>query len=152
MYIFPCLNHIPSPEAHLWHPENREDGSYLASACPCDGQNCERENSSLCFHGTMTPCSYLPLMHLSIREPFRRWSCPNFADVSSSTFCYTVRELTMLAWINELTDIPDWQCRVFDPDFMFKWKSSKISTGQDVTRSMAEWVRSKSLFRGEILI
>lgn len=55
-------------------------------------------------------------------------------------FCYTVRELTTLAWINELTDLPHWHSKVFDPDFMFEWKSAKIMGGGDVTRSMADWV------------
>lgn len=55
------------------------------------------------------------------------------------SFCYTVRELKMLAMINELTDMPDWDRKVFDSDFTFKWKSAKLLTGDDVTRSMAEW-------------
>lgn len=46
----------------------------------------------------------------------------------------------MLALINELTEIPDWQYKIYDPDFVFKWKSAKVLTGQDVTRSMADWV------------
>ncbi len=46
----------------------------------------------------------------------------------------------MLAWINELTDLPDWHRKVFNPDFMFEWKSAKILVGHDVTRSMADWV------------
>ena len=58
----------------------------------------------------------------------------------------------MLAWINELTDIPDWQCKIFDPDFVFRWKSAKVLTGQDVTRSMADWVRLNSRSLGGILI
>lgn len=59
-----------------------------------------------------------------------------------SAYCYTVRELTMLAWINELTDMPNWQHKIFDPEFTFEWKSSKVMTGYDVTRSMADWVGS----------
>ncbi len=58
----------------------------------------------------------------------------------------------MLAWMNESTDTPDWQRKIFDPDFVFKWKSAKILTGQDVPRSMVDWVRSKSGSRGGILI
>ena len=58
----------------------------------------------------------------------------------------------MLAWINELTDIPDWQCKIFDTEFVFKWKSAKVLTGQDVTRSMADWVRFNSYSRDGILI
>ena len=63
------------------------------------------------------------------------------ADLICSTFCYTVRELTMLMLINELTDIPDWDRKIFDPDFSFEWKSSKTMSGKDITRSMADWVR-----------
>ncbi|KAL8715363.1 MAG: hypothetical protein Q9220_000696 [cf. Caloplaca sp. 1 TL-2023] len=58
---------------------------------------------------------------------------------SDPAYCYTVRELTVLKWINELTDMTDWESRVFDPDFTFEWKSSKILTGYDVTRAMADW-------------
>jgi len=46
----------------------------------------------------------------------------------------------MLAWINELTDLPDWQHKIFDPEFTFDWKSAKVMTGYDVVRSMADWV------------
>lgn len=46
----------------------------------------------------------------------------------------------MLAWINELTDLPDWQNKIFDPEFTFEWKSAKVMTGYDVVRSMADWV------------
>lgn len=58
----------------------------------------------------------------------------------------------MLAWINELTDIPDWRCKIFDTGFVFKWKSAKVLTGQDVTRSMVDWVRFNSCSRDGILI
>ena len=50
----------------------------------------------------------------------------------------------MLSLINELTDTRDWDSRIFDPDFTFKWKSTKTMSGQDVTRSMADWVRLTS--------
>ena len=60
-------------------------------------------------------------------------------DESSSTFCYTMREIKMLAWINSLTDMDDWDRKIFDPDFVFDWKSAKVMTGYDVTRSMADW-------------
>lgn len=57
-----------------------------------------------------------------------------------SEFCYTVRELTMLARINELTDLPNKNSKVFEPDLMLEWKSAKIMAGGDVTRSIADWV------------
>ncbi|KAL8635549.1 MAG: hypothetical protein Q9228_006969 [Teloschistes exilis] len=42
-----------------------------------------------------------------------------------------MREVTMIAWINALTDMPDWHRKVFDPDFTFDWKSAKVLTGYD---------------------
>ena len=48
----------------------------------------------------------------------------------------------MLMLINELTDMPNWDRKIFDPDFTFEWKSSKVIYGKDVTRSMADWVSS----------
>lgn len=46
----------------------------------------------------------------------------------------------MIALINELTDMPDWDRKVFDPDFVSEWKSAKVMSGRDITRSMADWV------------
>lgn len=46
----------------------------------------------------------------------------------------------MIALMNELTDMPDWERKIFDPEFTFKWKSAQLMTGKDVTRSMADWV------------
>ncbi|KAL8662433.1 MAG: hypothetical protein Q9202_004754 [Teloschistes flavicans] len=63
-----------------------------------------------------------------------------------------MREITMIAWINALTDIPDWHRKIFDPDFSFEWKSAKVLTGYDVTRSMCidevayyvqDWIRTR---------
>lgn len=43
--------------------------------------------------------------------------------------------------MNELTDMPEWHCKIFDDDFTFTWKSAKVMTGLDIHRSMADWVR-----------
>ena len=45
----------------------------------------------------------------------------------------------MLALMNELTDSHEWQRAIFDPDFTFEWKSAKVMSGRDITRSMADW-------------
>ncbi|KAL8904481.1 MAG: hypothetical protein Q9207_003245 [Kuettlingeria erythrocarpa] len=50
-----------------------------------------------------------------------------------------MREMAMTKWMNALTDLPDWERKIFDPDFIFEWKSAKLLTGHDVTRSMVEW-------------
>jgi len=47
----------------------------------------------------------------------------------------------MIALMNELTDMPNWERKIFDPNFTFKWKSAQLMNGRDVTRSMADWVR-----------
>lgn len=49
----------------------------------------------------------------------------------------------MLAWINELTDMPDWQSKIYDPEFVSKWKSVKMLTAPDMIRSLADWVSCK---------
>lgn len=46
----------------------------------------------------------------------------------------------MLVMINELTDLPEWDHKIFDPDFTFDWKSAKLLTSSDITRAMADWV------------
>ena len=48
----------------------------------------------------------------------------------------------MLALINEFTDMEGWDRKIFDPEFVFQWKSAKLLTGQDITKSMLDWVRS----------
>ncbi|KAL8774321.1 MAG: hypothetical protein Q9209_001072 [Squamulea sp. 1 TL-2023] len=54
-------------------------------------------------------------------------------------FCYTMREISMIAWMNTLTDMSGWERRIFDTEFTFEWKSAKLLTGYDVTRSMVDW-------------
>ena len=46
----------------------------------------------------------------------------------------------MIALINELTDMPEWSRKIFDPDMVFEWKSAKLFGGRDITRSMVDWV------------
>lgn len=50
----------------------------------------------------------------------------------------------MMALMNELTDMPDWERNIFDAQFTFTWKSAKVMAGRDVTRSMADWVSLSS--------
>ena len=46
----------------------------------------------------------------------------------------------MLALINALTDMPEWDRKIFDNDFTMRSKSELLMTGEDMTRSMADWV------------
>ncbi|KAL8917003.1 MAG: hypothetical protein Q9208_008221 [Pyrenodesmia sp. 3 TL-2023] len=54
-------------------------------------------------------------------------------------FCYTMREMKMIKWMNDLTDLPDWEHKIYDPNFAFEWKSARLLAGGDVTRSMVDW-------------
>lgn len=44
----------------------------------------------------------------------------------------------MIAMINELTDMPDWERKIFDSTFIFEWKSAKVMSRRDITRAMAD--------------
>ena len=50
----------------------------------------------------------------------------------------------MLALMNELTDVPEWDRKIFNTDFTFTWKSAKVMAGRDVTKPMANWVRKSN--------
>ena len=63
-----------------------------------------------------------------------------------------MRERTMMAYMNELTDMPDWERKIFDTQFTFAWKSAKLMAGRDVTRSMADWVSVSSYQEASIMI
>lgn len=58
----------------------------------------------------------------------------------------------MLALMNELTDMPDWERKIFDAQFTFTWKSAKVMAGGGVTRSMADWVSGLSYLRASNLV
>ncbi|KAI4088586.1 MAG: hypothetical protein L6R37_008177 [Teloschistes peruensis] len=98
--------------------------------------------------GWTVPGIGLPLRwpEVSISEPTPREAAdarPVLISALDGSECpqygYAVRELTMIALINELTDMPDWDQKVFDPDFAFAWKSAKVMGGRDITRSMVDW-------------
>lgn len=85
-----------------------------------------------------------PQMKVRPLQPLLTWDNDSLLGSAldgseNPTFCYTMREITMIAWMNSLTDMPDWDCKIFDPEFTFQWKSAKLLTGYDVTRSMTDW-------------
>ncbi|KAL8799657.1 MAG: hypothetical protein Q9182_005727 [Xanthomendoza sp. 2 TL-2023] len=85
-----------------------------------------------------------PQMQVRAFQPLITWDNDTLLgsalDCSENpSFCYTMREIAMIAWMNALTDMPDWHRKVFDPDFTFEWKSAKVLTSYDVTRSMVDW-------------
>ena len=102
------------------------------------------ENQTLSNPDNMGQCWALLLMAVRIRglHPASYFVLTKFYSYDANrNFCYTVREITMISWINSLTDTLEWDHKIFDPDFTFKWKSDSLLTGYDTTRSMTDWVR-----------
>ncbi|KAI4094909.1 MAG: hypothetical protein LQ344_001954 [Seirophora lacunosa] len=50
-----------------------------------------------------------------------------------------MRETFMIVCMNDLTDLPHWHRKIFDPGFTFEWKSARLLTAYDVTPSMLDW-------------
>ncbi|KAG5637121.1 hypothetical protein H0H81_005714 [Sphagnurus paluster] len=52
----------------------------------------------------------------------------------------TLREFTMLRFMNEITEKPDWNHKVFDDEIATKWRIEALSAeGQDMTENMVDW-------------
>lgn len=65
---------------------------------------------------------------------------PN-AIMDWSAEALTLRELSMLHLINEITDKPDWERKVFDASLIEKWGQEAMDTASlDFTDSMLNYV------------
>ena len=56
----------------------------------------------------------------------------------------------MIGLMNEFTDLPFWERKIFEADFTFEWKSAQLLAGKDVTRPMADWVNFSPVVRSEV--
>ena len=53
----------------------------------------------------------------------------------------TVRELSMMAIMDRITDMPGWDKKVFDNTIIAKWRQEALGTeGMDVSEKMFDWV------------
>ena len=52
----------------------------------------------------------------------------------------------MMRLIGQLTDLPGWQRRIFDPEWTSGWASTAMRIEEDFTADMAAWVRLHTLF------
>ena len=53
----------------------------------------------------------------------------------------TVRELNMMAIMDNITDKPDWDEKVFDETIIQNWRQEALATeGMDVSERMLDWV------------
>ena len=67
-------------------------------------------------------------------------------DALERISCYTLRERTMIALINEFTDIPDWNNLIYDAAKLETWKYTKLHDGRDITQNMINYVRQETSF------
>ncbi|KAJ8073711.1 hypothetical protein PM082_011989 [Marasmius tenuissimus] len=73
------------------------------------------------------------------RDVSKRLCFPN-AITSWRASCITVRERTMLAMINEITDKPDWDRKVNDEAIVSKWRNEALGQeGADVSQAMFDY-------------
>ncbi|KAJ5143732.1 Protein of unknown function DUF4246 [Penicillium bovifimosum] len=62
----------------------------------------------------------------------------------------TLRELHMVSYMEDLTDIPEWWEKVFDPTVQEQWKKDAMNSGKDITLNMAEWIIDELQFKAMI--
>jgi len=76
----------------------------------------------------------LPVNHQGLIERF-----PN-AIVDWAGVPATVRERTMVALMDSITDKPEWDRKVFQEDIVHKWRQEAVDSGMDVSEKMLDWV------------
>ncbi|QQK44526.1 Histone H2B [Penicillium digitatum] len=62
----------------------------------------------------------------------------------------TLREMRMVEFMEDLTDIPEWWKKVFEPATQEKWKKAAMNSGKDITLNMAEWIIDELQFKAMI--
>ncbi|PPQ98971.1 hypothetical protein CVT24_003467 [Panaeolus cyanescens] len=62
-----------------------------------------------------------------------------FVNSGVSLPLITLRELSMLQFMNAITDKPDWHIKVHDDTIAEKWKAEVSAAGQDFTEQMFEY-------------
>ncbi|KAJ5787075.1 hypothetical protein N7457_002065 [Penicillium paradoxum] len=62
----------------------------------------------------------------------------------------TLREIHMVEFMEDLTDIPEWWKKVHDPKFQEQWKKDAMGSGKDITLNMAQWIIDELQFKAMI--
>ncbi|TFK62409.1 hypothetical protein BDN72DRAFT_903265 [Pluteus cervinus] len=64
----------------------------------------------------------------------------------------TLREFTMINLMNTLTDKPDWDKKVNDPEIASKWRAEALSTPDiDITEKMVDYCIAELRYKAQIL-
>ncbi|KAJ5115280.1 Protein of unknown function DUF4246 [Penicillium alfredii] len=62
----------------------------------------------------------------------------------------TLREIQMVDVMEDLTDIPEWWKKIFQPGVAEDWKKNAMDTRADITLNMAEWIIEELKFKAMI--
>ncbi|KAJ5335048.1 hypothetical protein N7452_007451 [Penicillium brevicompactum] len=62
----------------------------------------------------------------------------------------TLREIAMVDYMEDITDIPEWWKKVFDPTIQEEWKRAAVNGDRDITLNMAQWVIDELQFKAMI--
>ncbi|KAJ5336716.1 hypothetical protein MYU51_005805 [Penicillium brevicompactum] len=62
----------------------------------------------------------------------------------------TLREIAMVDYMEDITDIPEWWKKVFDPTIQEEWKRAAVNGDRDITLNMAQWVIEELQFKAMI--
>ncbi|QGA19153.1 hypothetical protein EYB26_006841 [Talaromyces marneffei] len=88
----------------------------------------------------------------SYRELFPCALDPSQMDTGGYlTFLRTKREILMMRIMNTITDKPDWDRKIYNPDITSKWATEIVDSGADVTPKMLEWIWAELKHKAEIL-
>ncbi|KAF7968069.1 hypothetical protein HWV62_32055 [Athelia sp. TMB] len=89
---------------------------------------------------SQSPGEY-PGFHLPLNYTPSGGLFPNAIDCEKSEMRLTpLREFTMMRLMNEITDKPDWDSKIFDETIVAKWKAEALSADQgDVTQKMVNY-------------
>ncbi|KAF8157169.1 hypothetical protein B0H34DRAFT_712558 [Crassisporium funariophilum] len=63
----------------------------------------------------------------------------------------TLRELTMLQWMNVVTDKADWHVKVHDYAIVQKWREEAIASGRDITPKMVDWCIAELVYKAKLV-
>lgn len=81
----------------------------------------------------------LPGFGLPVNVPGPRGCFPN-AFTKWYGIPATVRERTMVALMDSITDKPEWDWKIFDEGIIQKWRQEALDGGMDVSEKMLDWV------------
>ncbi|CDM27480.1 hypothetical protein DTO013E5_2783 [Penicillium roqueforti] len=62
----------------------------------------------------------------------------------------TLREMHMVEFMEQLTDIHEWWKKIFDPATQEEWKKAALNSGKDLTLNMVEWIIDELQFKAMI--